>query len=183
MNLQTPRLLLREFFESDWRAVMAYQSDPNYLRYYPWTERTVEQIQAFIQQFIAWQEEQPRTKFQLAVVLASEGRLIGTCGIRKETPDAQEAELGYEIAPPYWGQGYATEAARAMVGFAFETVRLHRVWASCVAENAASARVLEKLGMRLEGRLRQNRWMHGRWWDTLVYGILEDEWGRRGVEE
>ena len=156
--------------------MLAYQSDSRYLRYYPWTQRTAEDVQAFVQRFIDWQDEQPRTRSQFAIVLRAGGRLIGSCGIRKETAGAQQTDLGYEIAPSHWGHGYATEAARAVLAFGFQDLRLHRVWASCVAENTASAQVLEKLGMQREGRLREHRWMKGRWWDTLVYGILQHEW-------
>ena len=176
MKLTTDRLLLREFAGDDWPAVLAYQSDPRYLQYYSWTERTAKEVQAFVQRFIDWQEEEPRTKFQLAVILRAERRLIGSCGIRTGEAKVRKADLGYEIAPPYWGQGYATEAARAVVAFGFRELRLHRIWASCLAENVASARVLEKLGMQREAVLREDQWMKGRWWNTLVYGILEHEW-------
>lgn len=174
--LTTDRLLLREFVEDDWRAVLAYQSDPQYLRYYPWLQRTEAEVRQFVQKFIDQQREQPRRKFQLAVTLPEGRRLIGNCGLRLKEGGTREGELGYEIAPQYWGQGYATEAARAMVAFGFSEMGLHRISAYCVAENKASARVLEKVGMQLEGRLRQNQWMKGRWWDTLLYGILEHEW-------
>jgi ribosomal-protein-alanine N-acetyltransferase len=179
MMLNTDRLVLREFVADDWHAVLAYQSDSRYLQYYPWTKRTAQEVQAFVQRFIGWQAEEPRIRFQLAVVLRTEGQLIGTCGIRMGAANIRKADLGYEIAPSYWGQGYATEGSRAMLGFGFEELGLHRVWASCLAENAASARVLEKLGMRCEGRLRDNHWITGRWWDTLVYGMIEDEWKAR----
>ena len=178
-NFVTDRLLLREFVEKDWRAVLAYQSDARYLKYYPRTSRTAEQVRDFVRGFIEWQGERPRTKYQLAIMLRVEGRLIGNCGIRLESADSRQANIGYEIAPGYWGEGYATEAARAMVAFGFGELRLHRIWARCVAENAASYRVLEKVGMRREGRLREEEWMKGRWWDTLAYSILEHEWRSR----
>ena len=90
--------------------------------------------------------------------------------------NSHQAELGYEIDPAYWGQGYATEAARKMLAFGFGELRLHRIWATCLLENVASARVLGKLGLQQEGRLREHRWMKGRWWDSLVFSILEQEW-------
>ena len=176
MEITTERLILREFVEEDWREVLAFQSDPRYLEYYAWTGRTNEEVQEFVQRQIDNQSQDPRIKFQLAVDLISEGRLIGSCGIRKEPQEAHQAETGYELSPDYWGQGYATEAARAMVEFGFTKLKVHRIWAHCVADNARSRRVLEKLGMRLEGRLRENEFYKGRWWDTLVFGILEDEW-------
>jgi len=175
MQITTERLLLREFVESDWPAVLAYQSDPRYLRFYSWEQRMEEEVRGFVQQFIARQQEQPRCKFQLAIVLA-EGELIGNCGIRLQKVESRQGELGYELAPSWWGHGYATEAARAMLTFGFQELSLHRIWASCVARNTASARVLERLGMHREGRLREQEWFKGRWWDTLVYGILEQEW-------
>lgn len=176
MELTTEQLILRDFTEQDWPAVLAYQSDPRYLRYYAWAGRTAEEVQAFVQMFLDHQKAQPRFKFQLAVTLKQGGQLIGNCGIRKDAHNSFQADIGYEIAPDFWGQGYATEAARAVMQFGFGELRLHRIWADCVADNVASARVLEKLGMKLEGRLRENQYYKGRWWDTLLFGILESEW-------
>jgi len=176
VKLVTERLMLREFRKDDWPAVLAYQSDPRYLRYYDWSGRTPEQVQAFVQVLLDQRRAEPRVKFQLAVTLKKTDRLIGNCGIRRAEPEASQAELGYELAPRHWGRGYASEATQAMLGFAFHELGLHRVWGECIAENAASRRVLENLGMSLEGRLRENRWMKGRWWDTLIYGILAQEW-------
>jgi RimJ/RimL family protein N-acetyltransferase len=176
MELLTERLLLREFVREDWTAVFTYQSDPRYLRYYHWTERREAEVQEFIQMFVAHQSTQPRTKYQFAVVLREGGQLIGNCGVRKESAEAQVADMGYELDPNYWGYGYATEAATAVLNFGFSQLRVHRVWANAIAENKASRRVLEKIGMQLEGTLRENEWMKGRWWDTVLYGILEQEW-------
>jgi RimJ/RimL family protein N-acetyltransferase len=176
MQLITERLILREFMEQDWPAVLAYQTDPLYLRYYEWTGRTPEEVWAFVGMFLAHQQAQPRIKFQLAVTLKSDNQLIGNCGIRMDRPGAHQADIGYELAPQHWGLGYATEAARAIVAFGFEQLRVHRIWSWCVADNTGSARVLEKLGMRLEGRLRENEHYKGRWWDTLMFGMLEPEW-------
>ena len=117
MILTTKRLVLREFEEDDWRAILAYQSDPLYLRYNPWTHRTELDVRAFVQLFLAQREEEPRTKFQFAITLAPDGQLIGNAGIRMRTPDAWEAEIGYELDPRYWGRGYATEAAQALLAF------------------------------------------------------------------
>ena len=115
MVLTTERLLLREFVAEDWPAILAYQSDPRYLRYYEWTGRTPEEVQQFVRMFLEQQAEQPRRKFLLAVVLRADGRLIGSCGIRLKTSDAREGDIGYEVAPDEWGKGYATEAAHAIV--------------------------------------------------------------------
>lgn len=179
MILTTRRLVLREFEEEDWQAVLAYQSDPRYLRYYPWTQRTEQDARALVEQLLALSEEEPRTKFQLVITLASNGQLIGNAGIRRQTVDDREADIGYELDPRFWGHGYATEVAEALLAFGFREFGLHRISAHCVTENTASAHVLEKIGMRLEGQLRENRWMKGRWWDILLYAILEQEWQMR----
>lgn len=179
MQLITERLILREFSESDWHDMLAYQNDPRYLRYYEWAERTPADVQGFVQRFLTQQQQRPRIKFQLAVVLRPDRQLIGNCGIRMEAAAAHEADIGYEISPVYWGRGYATEAARAIVHFGFTELNVHRIWAWCIAENVGSARVLEKVGMQLEGRLRDKEYFKGRWWDTLVFGILDHEWKAR----
>lgn len=178
MILTTNRLLMRDFTEYDWSRVLAYQSNPLYLRYYHWTQRTPQDVQLFIQNFITQQSEKPRIKFQLAIILQSEQKLIGNCGIRKESHDSQEAEIGYELDPNYWKNGYATEAASEIIRFGFKELKLHRISSHCVADNIASARVLEKLGMQNEGKLRKNKWIKDHWSDTLLYDILKDEWPR-----
>ena len=176
MKLETERLILRDFVKEDWQRVLEYQSDPMYLRYYDWTERTPEAVQEFVGWFLDHQQQDPRFKFQLAVTLKSNNLLIGNCGVRMDNVDAVEADIGYELDPKHWNHGYATEAAHAIVDFGFSKFGLHRVWSWCVADNLSSAHVLEKLGMKLEGRLREKEFYKGRWWDTLMYALLADEW-------
>ena len=176
MVISTARLLIREFVLEDWHDVLAYQRDPRYLQFYPWSNRTESDVRDFVQVFLDQQAEQPRRKFQLAINLPNGGPLIGNCGIRRKPDNDLEADIGYELAPECWGRGYATEAAQAIVDFGFTKLSLHRISSWCIADNAASARVLEKVGLQLEGRLRENECFKGRWWDTLLYGLLESEW-------
>ncbi|HST58281.1 MAG TPA: GNAT family protein [Longimicrobium sp.] len=177
MILRTPRLVLREFTAEDWAATHAYQQDPRYLRYYDNAEVTERQTQAMIYSFILWQGEQPRIRTQLAITLAGSGELIGNVGLRREEPDAPMADLGYELSPTHWGRGFATEAARAMVNMGFGTwERLYRIHAHCIAENEASARVLTRIGLRHEARLRDHQYFKGRFWDVSLFGLMRDEW-------
>jgi len=83
--------------------------------------------------------------------------------------------LGYCYDRAAWGRGYATEAASEILDFGFDVLLLHRVWAGCDPENVASARVLEKLGMRLEGHLRESERIRGAYRDTLVYAVIESD--------
>lgn len=176
MHITTERLVLREFGADDWRAVLEYQRDPLYLRYYPWEERIETDARDFVKMFRGWQAEQPRRRFHLAIVLREDGRLIGNCGLRRKSENEWEADIGYELAPQYWGHGYATEAARAMVDFGFLELGLRRISSWCIADNVASARLLERLGFVQEGRLRRNEFFKGRWWDTLLYALPAEEW-------
>ncbi len=176
MKLETERLILRDFVKDDWHAVLEYQTDPLYLRYNKWTERTPQAVQEFVGWFLDQQVQTPRIEFQLAVVLRSNNQLIGNCDVRMGKADDVEANIGYELDPQYWNYGYATEAAHAVVDFGFQHFGVHRIWADLVADNVGSAHVLEKLGMKLEGRLREKGYFKGRWWDALIYAILVDEW-------
>ena len=175
MQIETERLVLREFGEDDWRAVLEYQRDPLYLRYYSWEDRSEADARAFVEMFREWQWELPR-RFQLLIVYRENDELIGNCGIRRKPDNEWEADIGYELSPRYWGCGYATEAARAMVDFGFRHLGLRRISSWCIADNVASARVLERLGFTQEGRLRRNEFFKGRWWDTLLYALLAEEW-------
>ena len=176
MILQTERLQLREFVGEDWTAVHAYQSNPRYLRYYHWTERHEADVRQFVQMFIDWQGERPRTKFQLAVIHQADNQLIGNCGIRIDDVRQRTANIGYELDPRYWCQGYATEAARAVLQLGFAQLNMQRIWAECVADNAASARVLTKLGMQLARRERQKEFIKGVWRDKFLFAIEADAW-------
>jgi RimJ/RimL family protein N-acetyltransferase len=92
--------------------------------------------------------------------------------------DAHQAEIGFTIGPRHQGRGFATEAARLLLDYLFGARGKHRVVAYCDARNAASAGVLERLGMRLEGHLRESTWAKGEWTDDLAYAVLDREWAR-----
>lgn len=172
----TQRLLLRELVEADWGAVHQYASDPEVVRYLPWGPNTEAETRAFVRRRIASQQEDPRRQYEFAVVLKAEGLFIGTCGLHLSGPEDPEAWVGYALSRRFWGQGYATEAARALLAFGFDELGLHRIFATRDPANVASARVLEKIGMRREGLLQQHLWGKGRWHDRLLYAILDCEW-------
>ena len=178
MRIETERLVLRDFVVDDWLTVLAYQRDPRYNRYYPdrWVDRTDDEVRAFVQRLIDAQHEQPRRTFQVAITLPETGEVIGNCGIRRNPDTETEADIGYELNPEHWGRGYATEVARTLIAFGFRDLGLHRISAQCNADNAASVNVLRKVGMRLEGRIREHEYFQGRWWDSLDWGLLETEW-------
>ncbi len=111
------------------------------------------------------------TTLRFAITLAESGELVGAMGLRIER-DHHRAELGYWIGTPYWNRGFATEAARAVIAFGFESLQLHRIHANHLTRNPASGRVMEKAGMRYEGALREHVLKWGVYEDIETYGIL-----------
>lgn len=178
----SPRLRFRPFVPEDWHDVLAYQSNGRFARFSPWTFRTATAAQSFVQTFVDWQQEEPRYRYQFALTLPERPDLIGNCGIRLTYPGSPSADLGYEFNPFYWGRGYATEAARAMLAFGFQQLALDHIWAMSVVDNAASVRVLQKIGMTEEQQLPRNKQMKGRWWDVVLYSITRAAWQANGQD-
>jgi [ribosomal protein S5]-alanine N-acetyltransferase len=102
--------------------------------------------------------------------------LIGSVALMIEKDSPNSAELGYWFKRSAWGQGYATEAARFMLAVGFKTLKLHRIWGKCHVENPASAHVMEKVGMRLEGTIREHAWLRDHYRSSLLFSILETEY-------
>lgn len=174
MELNTERLKLRELSQDDFQAIHKYAGDLEAVKYTPFGPNTEEETQEFINRALKQQREQPRTDYPLGIVLKHEDKLIGACGIHDVTE--VQASIGYILNRRYWGNGYATEAAKALIDHLFNELGVHRVYATCDPENHASINVLEKVGMSLEGRLRENTIIRGKYRDSLIYGILVDEW-------
>jgi RimJ/RimL family protein N-acetyltransferase len=172
MHLETERLLIRDYVRDDWQSVHQYASNETVCRYTMWGPNTEQQTKEYIEQVIAEQEQHPRVSYQLAVMLKEEGRVIGGCGIIVNMPNG---EIGYCFHPDYWGRGYASEAAKAMLQFGFDEHHLHRIYATCRPGNAASANVMRRIGMKQEGLLREHMWFKGEYHDSWLYSILEHE--------
>ena len=179
MERQTPRLILREFHLSDYEAVREYDSSPA-VQYYEGPVPAAEATLSYLDQTLAWVNETPRTHYRLAITVRPEDVARGRISLWLNNPATREWEMGWTVHPQYWGQGYASEAAREMLAFAFTELHAHRVVAFCNVLNTASVRVMEKVGMQQDGRLRETRWWNEGWVDEFVYAILERDWeGRR----
>jgi RimJ/RimL family protein N-acetyltransferase len=176
LSLQTERLCLREFRPEDGPAIYEIQRHPAYVRFYPWEQVRPQDSQQWVDEFVSWQQQTPRVKYQFAFSEIGSERIIGNCGVRIDDLKHRQGNMGYEVHPDYWGRGYASEAAAAMVRFAFSTLHLHRLWALCVSENIASWKVLEKMHMRREGHFRERVYFKGQWHDHYHYGLLASEW-------
>ena len=174
-TLDTARLRLRPFTDADAEALFALQSNAYVLRYWdspPWSER------ARAARFIAAcrQLADEGTGARLVIDRASDGSFVGWCSLTRWNPDYRSASLTYCLEHAAWGHGYATEAVRALLQWAFDTLDLNRVQAEADTRNVASARVLEKLGFVHEGTLREDCIVNGEVSDSWVYGLLRREW-------
>ena len=174
--LQTERLILRDFREEDWRDVHEYGSDPEVVNYLPWGPNTEEQSKAFISRVLTQQKTLPRFTFDFAMVNKMTNRVMGSCSIIIQDAANRKAMIGYVLNRRYWNQGYVTEAAREVVSYGFDELRLHRIYAACDPANTGSYRIMEKIGMQREGYLREHKLFKGLWRDFLLYSILEKEW-------
>jgi RimJ/RimL family protein N-acetyltransferase len=180
--LTTPRLVLRELRLDDWRDAQQLDSDPQVVRFQSNDVLDEAGTRAYLERNVAAAQEAPRRVFDLAITRPGEDRFLGRVGVHVTRPEHRDATLWFTLRRDLWGQGLVTEAARALLDFAFDTLALHRVWGDCDPRNVGSARVMEKLGMRREAHLRENWWLKGEWCDSWYYAVLEDEWRARRAE-
>ena len=168
----TERLVVRRFEPADVEAFAAYRSDPAVARYQVWTAPVpAEDARCLVAEFAAADEQAPGW-FQYAVEAG--GVLVGDVAICRHDNGLQ-AELGFTLATAHQGRGYAGEAVRSVLDRVFAT-GVRRVSAECDARNAASVRLLERLGFRREGLRREHTWLKGEWTDDLLFGLLAREW-------
>ena len=174
-TLHTDRLRLRPFEDADAGDLFALHRDPHVLRYWdapPWTDPA--RAERFLA--ICRQLAEEGTGARVAVNRLSDGHFLGWCSLTRWNPDFRSASLGYCYLEAAWGHGYATEAAGAVLGWAFDTLDLNRVQAETDTRNLGSARVLDKLGFQREGTLREDCVVNGEVSDSWVYGLLRREW-------
>ncbi|MFF3745327.1 GNAT family N-acetyltransferase [Streptomyces kronopolitis] len=178
--IRTARLDLRPVTHDDLAAIHAYQRLPEVCRYLYWGPFDEAGSRASVAAKAA------RTTLrasgdvlQFAVVVRASGVLVGDVTFVWKSREHRQGGIGYVFHPDHAGHGYATEASRALLRLGFEELGLHRVQAELDGRNTASARVLERLGMRREGHLRENEFLDGEWADEVVYAMLAREWRAR----
>jgi ribosomal-protein-alanine N-acetyltransferase len=180
VRIETPRLLLRDAELSDLDAIHRYASDAEVCRHMIWGPNTLERTREALAFRVNQQQPDPeRRAFELQIIEKSSHELLGGVGLRVADSAALDADLGYVLVRSRWGQGIVLEACQRLLEVAFGWFNLHRVWASTDAENVASQRVLEKLGLRREAHLVQNDFIKGRYRDTVIYAMTEAEYWAR----
>ena len=174
--IRTKRLLIREFRPSDRQTLLAFVRDPDQIKHMLLFLDTEEQLDAFLSIIIEGASAEPRLEWHFAVEDAATGNYLGSCCLMVERSSPSSAELGYWFLREAWGQGYATESSAAMLELGFHRLGFHRVLGKCHTQNAASAKVMEKLGMTYEGTLREHIWLRDHFRSSRIYGMLEGEY-------
>jgi RimJ/RimL family protein N-acetyltransferase len=168
-----PTVYLRPLEPDDARTIVPWFNDPDVLRflqrYRPMTHN--EEIE-FLHRL-----SESQTDLALGIVPRAEERLVGVTGLHLVDLRNRHAAFGICIGDKAaWSKGYGSEATRLVVRHAFDTMNLNRVWLHVYEYNPRAARVYQKVGFRQEGRLRQDTFRDGRYWDTVVMGVLREEW-------
>jgi len=183
VELRTERLLLRPFTLDDVEDVLEYTQDPEWARFQnnippvPYSREDAEKIvMMFSNSSSVWEKMGILRIF--AIMFGD--KVIGEIGVnqREEDRKNERVELVYSLSRRYWGKGLMTEAAQAVVNWAFQSYSFNRMFAYCDPRNIGSRRVLEKIGMKQEGILRSHLVWDGEVRDAVYYGILRGEWKR-----
>jgi RimJ/RimL family protein N-acetyltransferase len=180
MQLESERLILRRFRDSDLAPFVAYRNDPEVARYQSWDSFDDPEARAFILEMASAQPGVPGDWFQFAVESKETGELVGDCALQVDGQEPYRAELGFTLAREHQGKGFASEAVSYLLDYAFVSLDLHRIFALADCRNKPSWTLLERVGLRQEGHFLENVWFKGEWSDEYLYAVLKDEWlGRR----
>lgn len=174
-EMQSTRLRLREFQLSDYKMVHSYASDADLVKFMPWGPNTENETRAFLTRNFKYQSDIPRKNFDMAITDASTGEYLGSAGLMVRSYESGVGFIGYILKREAHGKGYATEASEALLKFGFETLGLHRIEATCDEKNAASFKVMQRIGMHKEGLLRDNMMVKGSRRSTYICAILKTQ--------
>lgn len=176
-SIETQRLMLRKFKESDAVAFFEYRTNPQVALYQGegWIDYKLEQALEFAKEQMNFKPGIPNTWFQIAIELKCTGELIGDIGLHT-LEDINQVEIGFTLNPMYQNKGYGIEAVKCLIGYIFNVLNKHRVIAIADVRNQNSTKLLEKIGMRKEGHFIKNAWNKGEYTDEYLFAMLKEEW-------
>lgn len=176
----TERLVIRRFSPADAPTFAGYRDDPAVARDQSWTTPyTLERAERFIASLADVHPDTPGAWFQFAVDVRATSTHVGDVAAFVDGDDPRLARVGVTLSPAAQGRGYATEALVGLLDYLLLARGKHRVAADCLARNTASARLLRRVGMRLEAHRVRSVWEDGEWLDELEFAVLRDEWVAR----
>jgi len=168
--LETGRLILRKISVNDAENIFEYAKDDEVTKNLVWaTHKTIEDTKKFLAEGVGFMPP------PWAIVCKTDNKVIGTISFMNYTPEHSRVEVGFVISKKYWGRGFMTEVLKEVIKFGFEKLKINRIEAFCNSENAASAKVMEKSGMKLEGMSREYLFVKGKFWDMKIYSILKND--------
>jgi ribosomal-protein-alanine N-acetyltransferase len=171
-GLEGENICFKPLNTNDAQEIHNYASDENVSRFIGWPlMKTLNETYDYIEEML--KRESAGTHLYASVILKSTQEIIGTAMIFNFDREAKHAEIGYVFHSSHWGKGYGTETVALMNDFAFETLNLHKIHARVVHANIGSARVLEKNGFGLEGRLKDHYFIDEVYYDSLLFGKFQ----------
>lgn len=173
-QLHTEHLILRDFTLDDKVAYQTFTADKEYQKFYSEDDCLPDRAFTLVEQFVSESKLTYRTSYNLAIVDKHSLTLIGVCGLRIQT-DLQ-ASVGCGLNHNYQRKGLAQEAIESLFDFAFNQLKLHRLYAETISQNKAAINLCQSVGMREEALLVENRYFKQTWWSTSVLAILKSEW-------
>ncbi len=173
---ETPRLCARPFAFDDLEQFVAYRQHPDVERFQSWSDYTLEQGRSLIESMHGLRPGVPGEWYQIALEARADEALVGDLALKVDASEPSEAEVGFTLAPTQQGKGYATEALHALLGYAFESLALHRIIAVTDALNEPAAALLQRAGMRREAHFVENVFFKGAWGSEFLFAMLAREW-------
>ncbi|AGP56421.1 GNAT family N-acetyltransferase [Streptomyces rapamycinicus] len=170
------RLSLRELTVDDVDAVLAIYGSPKATEHLSFTPRSRDEVSGIVERSVTSATATPRQEYALAVVERAGAQLIGFARLAHDPHQQRAATIGFALRPDTWGVGYGRETVCLLLALAFADLELHRVWAARAPLNVASEKTLLAAGMTEEGRIRGHVHVRGAWRDSIVYGVLREEW-------
>lgn len=175
VQLETKRLLLREYEEGDWPMLHVWEGDAEVVRHKSNEVLSLVQCKAYVEKVLQQARTEPRRLYELMLVTFEDAQVIGKVGLRLDEAEPRVGEVWFTLRRDAQGYGYAQEAMTEFLRFAFDDLKLHRAFGDVDPRNTASWKLLERLGFRREGHLRQNVFLKGEWCDSYLYALLAEQ--------
>jgi RimJ/RimL family protein N-acetyltransferase len=182
-HLASARLRLRRLYRNDAKALCAYRSLPEVARYQYWESFGPKDAARLIETQSGTEPDIPGTWFQMAIIKAATGEMMGDCGLHCPENEPRQMEIGITLSPRHQGRLYADEAVECLLDYLFGRLEKHRVFASIDVLNRSAIALCRRLGFRQEAHLVEHRWFKNKWQSEYVFAMLKREWVERNLPD
>lgn len=175
MKLETERLILRPITLNDRYEVFEYRCDKETNKYQGWIPEIIDDVETFIEK-TSKQINEPDTWFQFVIIEKQTQNIIGDLGIHFFDNENKQVEIGCTLNKDFQNQGYATESIKSVIDHLFKELNKHRIITSVDPNNKNSIRLVERIGFRKEAHFIESLFINGKWFDDLIYALIEKDW-------